>query len=136
MVISTLSDPDNNILGWCTNACCDATTQESCTDYWSGTSYCAEIADGGCPASDLGPGRRNLAQGDYGGAGPELVSYLHHIETKYEKLSFNDHVKDTFLEKVALEQEIEKLRNIIKLKDIQAQLSLSKNHAQQIREKI
>jgi hypothetical protein len=112
------------------------TTQETCTHYWTGASYCAEVADGGCLASDLGSGRRKLAQGDYGGAGPELVSYLHHIEIKYEKMSDNDHMKDTFREKVALEQEIEKLRNIIKLKDIQAQLSLPKNHAQQIREKI
>jgi hypothetical protein len=153
--ISTQSDPDNNILGWCTDICCNATTEETCYHYWSGKSYCAEIADGGCATYDLGPGRRKLAQGDYGGAGPELVfygavdapaspavavfddvvvSHLHFLETTYYKLPDNDHVKDTFRQKVALEQEIEKLHRIIKLKDIPAQLSLSKNRAQHFRE--
>jgi len=94
-------------------------------------------------------------QGDYGAAGPELVSYgevdapappavavcddvivshLHHLEAKYYKLPDND-VKDTVRQKVALGQEIEKLHRIIKLKVIPAQLSLSKNHEQHIREK-
>ena len=96
-----------------------------------------------------------MAQGDYGAAGPELVSYgavdapappavavfddvvvshLHHLEAKYYKLPDND-VKDTVRQKVALGQEIEKLHRIIKLKVIPAQLSLSKNHEQHIREK-
>ena len=83
----------------------------------------------------MGSSGCKLAQGDYGGAGQELVSYvtvntpappaavshLHHLETKYVKLLDNDHVKDTFSQKVALEQEIVKLHRIIKLKDITAQ---------------
>ena len=131
------------------------TSQETCYHYWSGTLYCAEIANG-CPAYDWGLGRRNLAQGDFGGAGPKIVSYgsvdapappvvavfedvvvshLHHLETKHAKLLDNDNVKDTLSEKVALEQEIVKLHRIIKLKDIPAQLSRSKYHAEHIRGK-
>jgi len=56
------------------------------------------------------------------------------ITAKYYKLPDND-VKDTVRQKVALGQEIEKLHRIIKLKVIPAQLSLSKNHEQHIREK-
>jgi len=46
------ADPDNNILGWCTDICCNATTEETCYYSESGayiTPYCAAIADGGCP---------------------------------------------------------------------------------------
>jgi hypothetical protein len=39
-------------------------------------------------------------------APPAAVSHLHHLETKYVKLLDNDHVKDTFSQKVALSKRL------------------------------
>jgi hypothetical protein len=53
----TLSDLENNILGWCDRICCNATTEQTCYD-WDEVDdngnpevYCAAITDGGCPES-------------------------------------------------------------------------------------
>ncbi len=80
-----------------------------CFHYWSGKLDCAEFANG-CTAYDWGLGRRNLAQGDFGGAELKIVSYgvvdapapptvsvfedvvmshLHHLETKYHTFDLN-----------------------------------------------
>ena len=66
---------------------------------------------------------------------PCEVSYLHHLETKYEKLPAMRGDKDLFLEKFSLEQKIVALCHSIKLNALPAQLSMDKNPEQYRREK-
>jgi len=109
----------NGIVCYCSSIYCNAASQETCYDWARGTyePYCAEIAVGGCP-------KRSGA-----------VSYLHHLETKYEKLPAMRGDKDSFLEKFSLEQKIAALRHSIKLNALPAQLSMDKNPEQYTREK-
>ncbi|KAL3775862.1 hypothetical protein ACHAW5_010156 [Stephanodiscus triporus] len=117
------ADLENNDVGWCDVICCNATTEETCYDWASGnyTPYCAAITNGGCPKSS--------------GA----VSYLHYLEAKYDELPAiigdNDLGRDMFHKKFALKQKIEALRHSTKLYVMPAELLMSKNPEQYIREK-
>ena len=66
---------------------------------------------------------------------PCEVSYLHHLETTYEKLPAMSGDMDSFLEKFAMEQKIAALRHSIKLNAAPAQLSTDKNPEHYTKEK-
>ncbi len=51
----TQSDLDCNIVGWCTDICCDQYTEETCYDYYpngDSKSYCIAMSEGGCPCQE------------------------------------------------------------------------------------
>ena len=132
-------DDATGYIGYCidiSDICCDFDTQLHCYDEY-GLPYCYNstgVDDINCPVLQCNGNNNNtmmvnndrkLAQGDN-----SLVSYLHHLETKYEKLSTiksNDHVKDTYRQTLALKQEIHNLRRIINLHDVPTKQSAVKN---------
>jgi hypothetical protein len=73
----------------------------------------------------MGNNDRKLAQRDN-----SLVSYLHHLETKNEKLSTinsNDHAKDIYRQTLALKEKIHNVHRIINLHDVPPKQSAVKN---------
>jgi hypothetical protein len=132
------ADDATGYIGYCSSdICCDFDTQLYCYDEdWLPYCYnstgvddinCPVLQQGGCNGNNnmMANNDRKLGQGDN-----SLVSYLHHLETKYEKLSTinsNDHMKDTYRQTLALKQEVRNLRRIINLHDVPPKQSAVKN---------
>ena len=122
-------DDETGSIGFCSEICCDFDKQLYCYDEdWRPYCYNSTgVDDINCPGLLQGGGcnekhnnnngeynNRKLAQGDN-----SLVSYLHHLETKYEKLSMvqsNFHVNNLHRQTLSLKQEILNLHRIIKLR--------------------
>jgi hypothetical protein len=136
------SDNETGSLGFCTDICCDFDKQILCSDKdW--LPYCynsTDVDDITCPVLQGGScngnnnnnvnSDRKLAQGD-NNKESELVLYLRHLETKYEKLSAINsnerNVKDMYRQKLALKQEIDNLHRIIKIHGMPTKQSTVKN---------
>jgi len=137
------ADNETGSLGFCSNICCDFDKQLLCYDDNNWLPYCYNstgVDDITCPVLQGGSSNgnnnnnvnsdRKLAQGNTSGES-ELVSYLRHLETKYENMSAinsNDrNVKEMYRQKLALKQEIDNVHRIIKIRGMPTKQSMVKN---------